>query len=65
MVWGGTVTRLSGWSPAGKVEKGERWTVEELAAKKADLLGPDGGKIPRPAAVHGGPVPQRGRVPRR
>src|SRR6266508_6367382 len=37
MVWGGTVTRLTGWSPAGKVEKDERWTVDELAAKKADL----------------------------
>jgi len=46
MVWGGTVTRLTGWSPAGKVEKDERWTVDELAAKNADLFGPDGGKIP-------------------
>jgi NAD(P)-dependent dehydrogenase (short-subunit alcohol dehydrogenase family) len=46
MVWGGTVTRLQGWTPADKVEKDDRWTVDELAAKKADLVGPDGGKIP-------------------
>jgi len=46
VLWGGQVSRMAGWAPAGQVVKDGRWTIEELAAKKADLLGPDGGKIP-------------------
>jgi NAD(P)-dependent dehydrogenase (short-subunit alcohol dehydrogenase family) len=46
VLWGGQVTRLSGWAPDSQVTKDGRWTVDELAAKKTDLLGPDGGKIP-------------------
>ena len=46
VLWGGQVSRLSGWAPANQVVKDGRWTVDELAAKKSDLLGPDGGKIP-------------------
>ncbi len=46
VLWGGQVSRLTGWTPASQVAKDGRWTVDELAAKQADLLGPDGGKIP-------------------
>jgi NAD(P)-dependent dehydrogenase (short-subunit alcohol dehydrogenase family) len=46
VLWGGKINRMGGWHIESTVDKGDRWTVEELAAKKADLFGPDGGKIP-------------------
>jgi NAD(P)-dependent dehydrogenase (short-subunit alcohol dehydrogenase family) len=46
VLWGGKINRMGGWHIESTVDKGDRWTVEELAAKKSDLFGPDGGKIP-------------------
>ncbi|MBA2326211.1 MAG: SDR family NAD(P)-dependent oxidoreductase [Actinobacteria bacterium] len=46
VLWGGQINRMGGWHTEATIDKGDRWTVEELAAKKADLFGPDGGKIP-------------------
>ena len=40
LVQGGTVQRVQSWTPAQKLERGERWTVAELAAQ-ASALAPD------------------------
>jgi NAD(P)-dependent dehydrogenase (short-subunit alcohol dehydrogenase family) len=37
LVQGGSVTRVQSWTPAQKLEKQDRWTVAELAARAADL----------------------------
>jgi NAD(P)-dependent dehydrogenase (short-subunit alcohol dehydrogenase family) len=46
VVWAGHVHRMGGWSVESRIDKGARWTIDELAAKKADLFGAEGGKIP-------------------
>lgn len=46
VLWGGKINRMGGWHIESTIDKDDRWTVEELAAKKVDLFGPDGGKIP-------------------
>ncbi len=38
VVYGGMIQVMEGWSPAGKIEKGEKWTVDELAEKKSELF---------------------------
>jgi NAD(P)-dependent dehydrogenase (short-subunit alcohol dehydrogenase family) len=40
MVQGGTVTRVQSWTPAEVIEKGDRWTVAELAAEAPKLARP-------------------------
>jgi NAD(P)-dependent dehydrogenase (short-subunit alcohol dehydrogenase family) len=40
MVQGGRVQRAASWSPAEKLDKGDRWTVKELAAEASKLLPP-------------------------
>ncbi len=37
LVQGGTVTRVQSWTPAQKIDKHDRWTVAELAAKASEL----------------------------
>ncbi|HEX4493986.1 MAG TPA: SDR family oxidoreductase [Acidimicrobiia bacterium] len=38
MVQGGTVQRVKSWSTVEKIEKDDRWTVDELAARAGDLV---------------------------
>jgi len=40
LVQGGTVQRVQSWSSAEKIEKGDRWTVAELAAEGSKLARP-------------------------
>jgi NAD(P)-dependent dehydrogenase (short-subunit alcohol dehydrogenase family) len=40
LVQGGTVQRVQSWSSAEKIEKNDRWTVEELAAEASLLARP-------------------------
>ncbi len=48
VVWADRVYRMTGWSVVNSIEKGDRWTVEELIAKKDELFSGDyGGKIPK------------------
>jgi NAD(P)-dependent dehydrogenase (short-subunit alcohol dehydrogenase family) len=46
VVWAGHVRRMGGWSVESQIDKRTRWTIDELAARKSDLFGADGGKIP-------------------
>jgi NAD(P)-dependent dehydrogenase (short-subunit alcohol dehydrogenase family) len=38
IVQGGVVQRVKSWSTAEKIDKGDRWTVAELAARASELL---------------------------
>src|SRR5260221_9817772 len=40
LVQGGKVQRVQSWSPAEAIDKGDRWTVEELAAEASKLERP-------------------------
>jgi NAD(P)-dependent dehydrogenase (short-subunit alcohol dehydrogenase family) len=40
LVQGGTVQRVQSWSTAEKLDKGDRWTVSELAAEAPKLARP-------------------------
>jgi len=40
IVQGGTVQRVQSWSNAEKIDKGDRWTVAELAAEAPKLAKP-------------------------
>jgi NAD(P)-dependent dehydrogenase (short-subunit alcohol dehydrogenase family) len=40
LVQGGVVQRVQSWKTAEKIDKGDRWTVEELAAQAAQLARP-------------------------
>ena len=37
LVQGGSVTRVQSWTPAQRLDKGDRWTVAELAARASEL----------------------------
>ena len=37
LVQGGTVQRVQSWTAAEKIDKGDRWTVSELAAEASKL----------------------------
>jgi len=38
VIWGGQVTLMQGWRPVAQVKQDHRWSVEELAARKAELF---------------------------
>ncbi len=38
MVQGGSVQRVQSWTPAQKIDRGDRWTVAELAAEASGLV---------------------------
>jgi hypothetical protein len=40
MVQGGKVQRAQSWKAAETIDKGDRWTVKELAAEAAKLVPP-------------------------
>ena len=40
LVQGGVVQRVQSWTSAEKIDKGDRWTVEELAAQSSKLARP-------------------------
>jgi NAD(P)-dependent dehydrogenase (short-subunit alcohol dehydrogenase family) len=40
IVQGGAVTRVQSWTAAEKIDKGDRWTIEELAAESSKLARP-------------------------
>ena len=40
LVQGGTVQRAQSWKRAEAIEKGDRWTVKELAAEASKLVPP-------------------------
>jgi hypothetical protein len=40
LVQGGVVQRVQSWTAAEKIDKGDRWTVEELAKEGSKLARP-------------------------
>ncbi|HEX6312982.1 MAG TPA: SDR family oxidoreductase [Acidimicrobiia bacterium] len=48
VLWGGMINRMGGWDTVATVKKDGKWSVDELAGKKADLFGAEGsgGRIP-------------------
>ena len=46
VVYGGFIQVMEGWSPAGKIDKGAKWTVDEISAKKGELFASHDSGIP-------------------
>jgi len=38
VVYGGLIQVMEGWTPAGKIDKGAQWTVDEIIAAKSELF---------------------------
>jgi hypothetical protein len=38
VVWGDEVIRMTGWMPATSIRNGDRWTIDEIVARQADLF---------------------------
>ena len=47
VVFGGRIHLMHGWTMVGEIEQGERWTVDAIAARKAELFGDNRPGIPR------------------
>jgi NAD(P)-dependent dehydrogenase (short-subunit alcohol dehydrogenase family) len=39
IVFGGRLHLMDGWTMVGEIEQGERWSVDAIAARKAELFG--------------------------
>lgn len=38
VVYGGLIQVMQGWTPAGRIDQGARWSIERITAKKAELF---------------------------
>ncbi|MFN8036739.1 MAG: SDR family oxidoreductase [Acidimicrobiia bacterium] len=47
VVWADRIYRMEGWTVGSRLEKGDRWTVDELVAKKDELFPGTSSAIPQ------------------